>query len=192
VCFDFLAPFAAWFSARHPSIRIELLSTTRYLDMARGEADLALRLRKPHGKDFELLAAVEYENAAWASPAFAKKLPKHPRPRDVPWIGWAPPFQDYPPQPLLESLIPGFMPAFSSDNFLVNLAAAEAGVGAIVFGRVNHRFSRTRGLVPLELDLGAAKRGVLCLVCSKSALDIPRVRQVADALREQMKNIRSE
>jgi hypothetical protein len=50
---------------------------------------------------------------------------------------------------------PGFVPA--SDNFLVNLAAAEAGAGAIVLGRVTHRFSRSRGIVPLDMDLGAAR-----------------------------------
>ena len=181
ICFDFLAPFAAWVSSRHPSIRIEVLSTTRYLDMARGEADLALRLRRPQGKDVEVLEAVEYENAAWVSTTVAKKLPKRPRPHDVPWIGWAPPFEDLPPQPMLESIIPGFVPAFTSDNFLVNLAAAEAGAGAIVLGRVTHRFSRARGLVPLDMELGAAKRGVLCLVCAKTGLDIPRVRLVAES-----------
>jgi DNA-binding transcriptional LysR family regulator len=190
VCFDFVAPFAASVSSRHPTVRIEVLSTTRYLDMARGEADLALRLRRPQGKDLEVIAEVEYQNAAWVSTALAKKLPKRPRPRDVPWIGWAPPFEDLPPQPMLESLIPGFVPAFTSDNFLVNLAAAEAGAGAIVLGRVTHRFSRARGIVPLDLDLGPAKRGVLCLVCAKSALDIPRVRLVADLLQEQVNGIR--
>ena len=151
--------------------------------MARGEADLALRLRRPQGKDLEVIAEVEYENAAWVSTALAKKLPKRPRPRDVPWIGWAPPFEELPPQPMLESIIPGFVPAFTSDNFLVNLAAAEAGAGA-------PEHDRARGIVPLDLDLGPAKRGVLCLVCAKSALDIPRVRLVADLLQEQVKNIR--
>jgi DNA-binding transcriptional LysR family regulator len=190
LCFDFVAPFAAWVSSRHPSIRVEVLSTTRYLDMARGEADLALRLRRPQGKDLEVLTEIEYENAAWVSHALAKKLPKRPRPQDVPWIGWAPPFEDLPPQPMLESIIPGFVPAFTSDNFLVNLAAAEAGAGAIVLGRVTHRFSRARGIVPLDLEMGPGKRGILCLVCAKSALDIPRVRLVADLLQEQVKSIR--
>lgn len=189
-CFDFVAPFAAWVSARHPSLRLEVLSTTRYLDMARGEADLALRLRRPQGKDLEVLLEVEYENAAWVSHALAKKLPKAPRARDVPWVGWAPPFEDMPPQPMLEASIPGFVPAFSSDNFLVNLAAAEAGAGAIVLPRISHRFARARGIVPIELELGQAKRGLVCLVCARSALDIPRVRLIADLLCEQLKSVR--
>src|SRR3982750_1883418 len=32
VCFDFVAPFAAWVSSQHPSIRIEVLSTPRTPD----------------------------------------------------------------------------------------------------------------------------------------------------------------
>jgi DNA-binding transcriptional LysR family regulator len=70
-----VAPFAAWVSSRHPSTRIEVLSTTRYLDIARGEADLALRLRRPQGKELEVLTEVEYENAPWLSSALANKLP---------------------------------------------------------------------------------------------------------------------
>jgi hypothetical protein len=38
--------------------------------------------------------------------------------------------------------------------------------------------------------MGPGKRGILCLVCAKSALDIPRVRLVADLLQEQVKSIR--
>ena len=36
------------------------------------------------------------------------------------------PFEDLPPNPQLRALVPSFLPAFSSDNFLVLLAAAEA------------------------------------------------------------------
>src|SRR5205814_10422665 len=117
---------------------------------------------------------IEYENAAWVSRALAKKLPKNLRPRDVPWVGWAPPFEELPPQPMLESIIPGFVPAFTSDNFLVNLAAAASVADAIVLGCVTLRFSGTRGIVPLDFDLGPAMRGLLWLVCSMTSLDVPR------------------
>jgi DNA-binding transcriptional LysR family regulator len=190
-CFDFLAPFAAWLSSRHPAIRIEVLSTPRYLDLARGEADLALRLRRPQGKEVQLLAEAEFDNAVWVSHALAKKLPARPRLRDLPWIVWAPPYEDMPPRPMLESLIPGFVPAFASDNILVNLAAAEAGAGAMLLPRVSHKFSRPRGLVPIDLDLGASIRGSIFLVCAKSALDVPRVRLVAELLVTHMKTIRA-
>ena len=95
-----------------------------------------------------------------------------------------------PPNPLLEATIPGFTPAFTSDNFLVNMAAAEAGVGAIILPRLRHRFSRPTSLVPLHLDLGPEARGSLQLVCVRSAYDIPRVRLVADLLAAELARAR--
>lgn len=188
-CFDFLAPFAGWLRGKQPGLRLEVLSSARYLDLGRGEADLALRFAHPVGRELVVLEELHYENAAWASRQLAKRLPKRPHPRDVPWIGWAPPFEDQQPQPALRRLIPDFEPAFASDNILVNLAAAEAGAGAIVLSRVRHRFSRPTRMVPLQLELGAAARGTLCLVCAKSALEIPRVRLVADLLRAELKSV---
>ncbi len=97
-------------------------------------------------------------------------------------MAWAPPFDSVPPNPQLAEAIPEFTPAFTADNFLVLLAAAEAGLGAMVLGRVSHRFSQERNLVPLDIELGPWARGQLHLVCSKSALDIPRVRKVSELL----------
>jgi hypothetical protein len=56
---------------------------------------------------------------------------------------------------------------------------------------VSHKFSRPRGLVPIDLDLGASIRGSIFLVCAKSALDVPRVRLVAELLVTHMKTIRA-
>lgn len=69
---------------------------------------------------------------------------------------------------------------FASDDFLVQLRAAEAGVGAIFLGRVRNRFN-PRALVELDVPVGNLTR-TLRLLCAKSALDIPRVRAVADLL----------
>lgn len=64
--------------------------------------------------------------------------------------------------------------------------AAEEGLGAIVLGKVKHRFSKRSALVPLELDLGPHRRSQLHVVCAKSALDIPRVRVVAQWLSDEL------
>jgi hypothetical protein len=57
----------------------------------------------------------------------------------------------------------------------------------MVLGRVSHRFSRDSALVPLDLDLGPHGKQALHLVCAKSALDIPRVRRVAEMLVDELK-----
>ena len=80
---------------------------------------------------------------------------------------------------------PGFRPSFASDDFLVQLRAADAGVGAMFLSRIEHRFSRPARLVELDVDLGDL-RTALYLASARSALAIPRVRAVADALAAEM------
>jgi len=187
ICFDFLAPFAGFLAQKHPGLRLEVLSSMQHLDLARGEADLALRVKAPSNPDLQLVHSMEVESAVFVSKALKAKLPKKPTLQTLPWIAWCPPFDSIPPNPQLEAMIPNFTPAFTADHFLVQLAAAEAGVGAMVLGRVSHRFTRDSPLVPLDLDLGPYGKQTLHLVCAKSALDIPRVRRVAELVVDELK-----
>jgi DNA-binding transcriptional LysR family regulator len=180
VSYEFSVPFAAWLRTRLPDVRIELISTLQYLDLARREADLALRMQKPAQKDLVCLAELEPQLGAFASEAYAASLPRRFGFADVAWIGWAPPLDHLAPNPQLATLIPGFRPAFASDDFVMQLRAAEEGLGAVVLGRVEHPLQRRR-LVELDLDLGPYRGGIY-LVCARSALSIPRVRAVADLL----------
>lgn len=189
VAFDFVAPFAAWFKTKYPGIRIELLSSVQYVDLARGEADLALRMRPPTSDDLAVVAELEHANRVFVSREYSKTLPKKFGFADVAWIAWAPPFQDVPPNPQLESLIPNFRPAFTTDNFLVMTRAAEEGLGAVILGDVRHRFARETPLVPLKLDLGPHGRSELYLVSAKRGLESTRVRVVAEALRDELARI---
>jgi DNA-binding transcriptional LysR family regulator len=107
----------------------------------------------------------------------------------VAWICWAPPYDQLPPNPQLEQLIPDFAPVFTSDNQLVQRQAAEAGLGAIMLGNVRHRFQRASTLVPLKLDLGPSAESAIYLVCAKSALEIPRVRIVAELLAQELSHL---
>ncbi|WP_257446138.1 LysR family transcriptional regulator [Archangium lipolyticum] len=189
LCADFLAPFAAWLSRTHPGLRLEVLSSIQYLDLNRGEADLALRNRAPTQEGLKGVLTLEFENAVFVSKSLAAKLPREPRLADLPWIAWAPPLDMLPPNPQLEELIPGFSPVFASDNYLVQIAAAEAGLGAVVMARFPHRFARPSSLVPLSIELGPFARSSLHLVCAKSALDIPRVRRVSELLVSELEKV---
>lgn len=179
---DFVAPFAAFVAQKHPGLRLEVLSTIQYLDLARGEADLALRTKSPTNADLKLVYSLELHNVVMVAKSLKAKLPKKPTLQQLPWVAWSPPFESVTPNPQLEALIPDFAPAFTADNYLVMLAAVEAGVGAMVMADLSHRFSRDRGLVPLDIDLGPYATSQFHLVCAKSALDIPRVRKVSELL----------
>jgi DNA-binding transcriptional LysR family regulator len=182
LAFDFLAPFAAWLREKHPEIRLQVLSSIAYVDLVRGDADLAIRMRGSTSPDLKVVTRIEHENAAFASRAYVSRLPRRYTFKDVAWIAWAPPFEQVPPNPQLEALIPDFQPVFQSDNFLVQLRAAYAGIGAMILGKMLHRFTRVSELAQLELDLGPYSRSSTYLVCPRTALDIPRIRLVAELL----------
>jgi DNA-binding transcriptional LysR family regulator len=182
LAWDYLVPFAAWLKQKQPGLQLELLSTVHYLDLARGEADLALRLRAETTADLTTVASLSHAVHAVAARPLVAKLPRRYGFHDVPWIGWAPPLDRLPPNPQLQELVPDLAFAFTSDNYLVQLRAAEMGLGAMVLGELRHRFSRPTTLVPLKLALGPYTRSSLHLVCAKSALEIARVRIVAELL----------
>jgi DNA-binding transcriptional LysR family regulator len=181
LAFDLMAPFAVWLKKKLPEIALEVVSTVHYLDLVRREADLALRFQRPTQRDLVVVQSIAVESAAFASRRYIESLPKGYGIADVDWIGWAPPFEHLPPNPQLAARMPGFRPVFASDDFLVQLRAAEEGAGAIFLARVKHRFSGKTNLEELDLDFGQL-RSETCLVCAKSALEIPRVRAVADLL----------
>jgi DNA-binding transcriptional LysR family regulator len=183
VAFDFLAPLAGWMRSQLPEVQLEVVSTIEYLDLSRRAADLALRFAAPVQRDVVTLKKLDIEVAAFAAESYASSLPRGFGVADVAWIGWAPPLDHLSPMPELARLVPGFKPVFASDDFLVQQRAAEAGVGAIFLGRVEHRFSSVWGrhLVELDLDVGPLRRS-LYLAAARGALEIPRVKAVADLL----------
>jgi DNA-binding transcriptional LysR family regulator len=190
LAFEFLAPFAHFMRERLPELRLEVVSTVRYLDLARRDADLALRFERPTQRDLTVLVALELQAMPFVSRDYAARFRTPPNLADVDWIAWAPPLDTLQPNPTLARLIPDFRPAFASDDFLVQLRAAEAGLGAIFLAGLAHRFTRDTGLVPLPVHGLAPVPSGLYLVCAKSALAIPRVRAVADLLSEELTRAR--
>jgi DNA-binding transcriptional LysR family regulator len=123
------------------------------------------------------------------SKSYAAKLPKKPTLRDIDWIAWAPPYEDVTPNPELAAAIPDFSPSFTSDNYLVQWRACEAGLGAMFASRTRHRFSLPNSIVPLDVELGPYAEASLALVCAKSALAVPRVRAVVDLLVDELARV---
>lgn len=183
VAYTFLAPLAAALRAQLPDVRLEVVATTSYVDLARRDADLALRvlpLDRPQ-RDLVVLATRTSPVAAFAAPALAAALPARPALADVPWIAWAPPLEDLPPNPQLARMIPGFQPVFAANDYIVQIRAAEAGVGAVILDRLAFRVALPSPLVELPVSFGKLTSS-LHLVCARASLAIPRVKAVADVL----------
>ena len=189
VAFEILAPFAARAAKELPEVRLEVLSTVSYLDLARREADLGVRMqpldRASGQRDLVTVTSVQHGVAAYATREYIASLGRGFGLADVGWIGWAPPLEHLPPNPQLAARIPGFAPVFASDDYIVQLRAAEAGVGAIVLGRIRSPRALPTALVPMKLDFGKLTSS-LHLVCARSSLTIPRVKAVADLLAREL------
>ncbi len=186
VAFEFLAPFARLVKEKYPKLELQVLARVEYVDLSRREADIALRSRAPTQRDLTVVHSFTHMIDAFASKSYAKKLPKKPSLSDIDFIAWAPPFEQFPPNPQLATLIPNFRPVFASDDFIVQIRAAQAGVGAVVMQKVRHRFNRDSDLVPLGLELGPHGKYGFHVVCAKSALGVARVRAVAELLKAEL------
>jgi DNA-binding transcriptional LysR family regulator len=174
-------------SEKLPGVRLHVLSRTEYLDLARREADLAIRSRAPTQRDLVRVATLEHDNDAFATPEFLSRLPPKPSLAQIGFVGWAPPFEELTPNRELAAIIPDFRPSFASDDFIVQGRAAEAGAGAVFMAKLTHRFSRPSPLVPLGLDLGPHSRSRTHVVAAKSALGVARIRAVVELLVEEFR-----
>ena len=193
IAFTLLAPFAAELRGKLPEIELEVVSTVRYVDLVRREADLAIRLPSPGlrdtRRDLVTLAQVSHPVGAFASPAYAAALPRGYSFAEVGWIGWPPPFEDLAPNPQLAARIPNFRPVFAADDFLVQLRAAEAGIGAIILSSFQSRFEPPRELIRLaNIELGKIT-STHQLVCARGSLAVPRIKAVADLLATEIERL---
>ncbi|MBX3183785.1 MAG: LysR family transcriptional regulator [Polyangiaceae bacterium] len=184
MAYSIIAPLAGELATKLPFVRLHVQSRVDYLDLIRREADLALRTRPPTQRDLVEVARVELEADAFATPEYIARLPRPHTLADIGFIAWAPPYDTLSPNRELTEMLPGFTPVFASDDFLIQIRAAEASVGAIFLAvshlALPHAAHHRSALQRLHLDLGPHARSSLHLVAAKSALAVPRIRAVAE------------
>jgi DNA-binding transcriptional LysR family regulator len=178
---DFGAAFVQQLRTSYPDLDVELLASIAHLDLARGQADIAVRTRAPTEPELAAVQRVVASLGVFAHQSYVKQLPPNPRPQDVGWITWSFPNEHLPPRPELEALIENFRPAFASDSFLVQKRACALGMGAMILPRLRHPFEPDEGLVLFDCGLPLPDAEMF-VVCAKSMEHVPRVRAVANAL----------
>lgn len=182
---DFLAPFAANLRLTQPALQIEVLAVAEVLNLARGEADLAMRLVAPSDPELICVESFTAPIRAFAAPRYAATLPPGYTLADLTWIGSPEGDTTDLGSQLLDLLNPGYRVGFTSDDYNVQMAACEAGAGAVLEARVLHRYARIRRLVELEVDLGPHAVGTMYLVCHRRQRRLAKVEAVVAALREE-------
>jgi DNA-binding transcriptional LysR family regulator len=80
------SPFLETFQARHPGLQIELVLSDRYVDLAKREADIAIRSVGRELED-ETLVGCKIAEGPWAVYASRSNIERHGRPERSEHIG---------------------------------------------------------------------------------------------------------
>ncbi len=193
IAHDLVVPLAAKIRQAHPQIRIEALAAVETLNLGRGEADISLRTLPPADADLVRVDEISSPMRVFVSKDYAARLPRNAALADLDWIAWAPPYHELRTNQELRALIPGFKPAFSSDDFIVQMAACKAGAGAMLLARALQHYTdidHPDRLQELPIDLGPDAVGTLYLVCHKRRRHLPKVRLVMEFISREFAHMR--
>lgn len=183
VAYTVVVPMAAKIRQNHPQLIIEVLSGIDTLNLARGEADLSLRAIRPTDPDLICINEISCSLKVYVSSKYLAMLPKIPKLEDLDWICWAAPYDEMSSNHDLRRHVPDFKIAFTSDDYLVQMAACNAGVGAMILPQGMQRYTTLHefsNLIELPIDLGAVAIAELFLVCHKRHRFLPKVRLAID------------
>jgi DNA-binding transcriptional LysR family regulator len=182
-----LAPALPRLFRRHPGLRLTLDASIGYADLTRREADLALRTTRPTAGDLLARKLGDTWGGVFAAPGYARALGTLRRLDQARWITWGDDLGHLPPARLLAERVPEAALVLKTSHMGTQLAAAAAGVGALL---VDPHTARVGGLV--EVPLAPALRralpplqgGALWLVVHRALRDVPRIAAVWDFLAE--------
>jgi len=184
-----VAPLLGEVFRRHPSLEIALDPGEAVLDIARREADIALRTVRPARGD---LVVTKLFTARWvlaASPAMARRLGKLRSWEDTAWIAWGERLAGIGAARWLAKHGGAAPRLLRSDSLVVHLEAAAAGVGVALVPEpsVEHyRLARVELAAPLREAASSWPTDELYLVTHRALRDVPRVRAVWDLLAERL------
>jgi DNA-binding transcriptional LysR family regulator len=120
------------FHARYPAIRVEFVMSDKYLDLAKGEVDVALR---SGDTDDNELVGRKIADSIWAVYASRTYVEQHGRPERVedlerhPLVGFDDTMSNHRASKWLRQVAPGGKVVARNDSVLGLVYAAKAGVG---------------------------------------------------------------
>lgn len=178
------------FQARHPGLRVELVISDRFLDLSKGEADVAIRLGEP--KDQSLVGR-KIGEAPWAVYASRAYVTRHGRPEgpdDIEnhfVIACGNSIAHYPGARWLQLVAPRATIASRADNWpgLVLAVKSGAGLAALLVFQAENEDE----LVRVIDNIGVVSPYYLLM--HRDLQHTPRVRAFADFVASEIKSFRS-
>lgn len=176
-----LAPALSGFARSHPDLDLILEPSSASADLARGEADIAVRLYRPSTQDLVVRRIRDMEFGLYASadylqhhgvPAATAAMQQHR------FIGYGEGLRDHPENRWLEALVGAARFALRSDNTLTRLMAARAGMGIAVLPQMLTAGTALERILP---DIAPPSR-TIWLVVHRDLQQVARNRLVLEFL----------
>jgi DNA-binding transcriptional LysR family regulator len=175
----FIAPALPRLRAKHPRLVLELDASALPRDLARREADLALRSTAVTGAE---LVTTRISVAPWqpaGAPALVAELGPLASFADAPWLAWDHDMAGFAPARWLARHAAKAKIPLRTSHFASQLAAAVAGVGlALVPEPFVARLGLARVRTTRALAAVALPRTELWLIAPRPLRDVPRVAAV--------------
>ncbi len=180
-----VAPLLPELLGRHPALRVDLEAGEATRDLARREADIALRTVRPERGDLVVVRLLSIRWVLAAAPDVVRRIGPLRAWDAAAWVGWGDRFAHTPPAVWRARHVRSVEPSVRSDSLRVQLSLLSAGVGMAL---VPEPSIAAYGLAPVRV--GAALREVaatwptseLFLVTHRALRDVPRVRVVWELL----------
>ena len=185
------SPLMDAFHARYPGIRVELVITDRYLDLSKGEADIAIRFGEP--RDGALIGR-KIAEVPWAVYAARSYVERHGRPErlqhieDHSVVAFDGEIANYAAAQWLRSVAPRGRIAARSDSWPALVATVKSGVGLAPLP--THHGDREKELVRV-LDIEPGLVSEIWLLVHPDMRNTPRVRAFFDYVIAEMKGFRA-
>lgn len=171
-----LAPALPEFHERYPNLDVALLASAASADLARGEADVAVRLYRPTAGDLVIRRAGNVDFGLYASESYLARRGTPDRPGDLQGhalIGPGIELGHLQESRWLASIAQGARYVLRCDDMPSRLAAAEAGLGIAV---LPHVLARRSGLLHPILGAAQVPSKTAWLVVHQDLRELARVR----------------
>jgi DNA-binding transcriptional LysR family regulator len=167
------------FQARHPALRIDLLVTTRKLQLHRLEADVALRPSDSPPDSFVGRRICDLAFGVYASRAYVEAHSGKRRDEHA-WITVSDSMTNSPPGRWIEAYVPQDRRVLRADSFIAIAEACRLGRGAALLPRAYA--ARMPDLIPLDHLMDGPYATGLWLLTHADLRQNPRVRAFMDHL----------
>lgn len=177
----FVAPMLVRLRREYPGIDIELDASVRALDLARHEADLALRSVPPRGAELVVTKLATARWVAVGSPSLVKSLGRLRSWSDAPWIGWDKDMAHFPAAAWISRNAGRAQVPLRTSQFASQIVAAQNGLGLILLPEPYLALlplARARHVQSLNASAENWPIDDLWLVGHRALRDVPRVAAV--------------